>query len=311
MTAALTWLLGVFPPAFRRRFEADMAEQIREDYARARERGMFAAIAFVLGTALDLARVGIAERLNPTLADEPDPRRGREPFLQGAMNDLRLAVRALKRSPGFTTVAVITLGLAIGANAAIFSVVNGVLLQPLPFPQPDRLVYIGAVAPGSDMPDEFDTSAEFYLQYRESRLLQGVAQYDDFTASFRVGDRTERLRMAASTPDLFATLGAAPITRASADRRGRGPRDTPEPRTLDFVARGGLGGPRTHLLHRGRDAYGDRGHGTRVPLRQRSGPALDSVRGSGGGIGAGTVRNGAHRPDGARRHPRDARRGSR
>ena len=53
MTAALTWLLGVFPPAFRRRFEADMAEQIREDYARARERGMFAAIAFVLGTALD------------------------------------------------------------------------------------------------------------------------------------------------------------------------------------------------------------------------------------------------------------------
>ncbi len=223
MTAALTWLLRVFPAAFRRRFEADMAEQIREDYTRARERGMFAAIAFVLGTAFDLARAGIVERLNPTLADEPDPRRGREPFLQGAMKDLRLAVRALKRSPGFATVAVITLGLAIGANAAIFSVVNGVLLQPLPFPQAERLVYIGAVAPGSDMPDEFDTSSEFYLQYRESRLLQGVAQYDDFTASFRVGDRTERLRMAASTPDLFATLGASPII-------GRLPNDEDEDR---------------------------------------------------------------------------------
>src|SRR5688572_19098814 len=130
----------------------------------------------------------------------------------GWTQDLRQAVRALRRSPGFTAVAVGTLGLALGVNAGIFSIVDAVLLRPLPFPEPDQLVYIGGTAPGSDLPDEFELSEEFFLQYQEqSKLLEGLSAYGSFTNTLRVGDRAERVRMAASTASLFPTLGVTPI----------------------------------------------------------------------------------------------------
>ena len=119
---------------------------------------------------------------------------------QGWTHDLRHAARTLRRSPGFTVVAVGMLGLALGVNAGIFSIVDAVLLRPLPFPEPDRLVYIGGTAPGSDLQGEFQLSPEFLIQYQEeSKLLQGLAPYDDFTNTLRVGDRAERVRMAVST----------------------------------------------------------------------------------------------------------------
>ncbi|MEO8637227.1 MAG: ABC transporter permease [Gemmatimonadales bacterium] len=126
--------------------------------------------------------------------------------------DLRHAARALKRTPGFTALAVGMLGLAIGANAGMFSVVNTVLLHPLPYANVNRLVHIAASAPGSDYPPEFGVGPEFYVQYKEqSRLLEDVSTYNSFTSTLRVDDRVERVRMTWPTNSLFSTLGATPI----------------------------------------------------------------------------------------------------
>jgi predicted permease len=142
------------------------------------------------------------------------------------IRDLRHSVRALLRSPGFTLMAVGTLGLAIGVNAGMFSVVDRVLLAPLPYANADRLVYIAASAPGSDMPPEFGVSAEFFIQYKEqARLLEDLATVNSFTSTMRAGDRVERIRMAWPTSSVFSTLGAKPAL-------GRLPVDADEDRVV-------------------------------------------------------------------------------
>ena len=126
--------------------------------------------------------------------------------------DFRHAARALARVPGFTVMSVLTLGLAIGACAGMFGVVETVLLQPLPYAHVDRLINITASAPGSDFPPEFGVSNEFYLQYKDqSKLLEDVSTYNSFTSTFRTDDRVERIRMSWPTTSLFTTLGASPI----------------------------------------------------------------------------------------------------
>lgn len=105
-----------------------------------------------------------------------------------------------------------TLGLAIGANGAIFTIVNDVLLDPLPFAEPDRLIHIEASAPGSDLPDEFGVSNEFLLGYGElTDVFEDVARYNAYTATVRTVDRTERAPLSSPSTSLFRTLGVEPI----------------------------------------------------------------------------------------------------
>ncbi|HEX2465147.1 MAG TPA: ABC transporter permease, partial [Thermoanaerobaculia bacterium] len=126
--------------------------------------------------------------------------------------NLRYALRSLRRSPAFVALTVSTLGLAIGATAGIWSVLDTVLLDPLPYPHADRLVVLMGTAPGSDLPEEFPLAPEFYLQYREQAdLLDGVAIFDSFTSTLRTEDRVERIRMSMPTADLFDTLEVRPI----------------------------------------------------------------------------------------------------
>ena len=110
--------------------------------------------------------------------------------------DLKHAWRALLRTPGFLATSVLTLALAIGATSGMFSVVYAVLLRPLPFPDPSRLVSIAGRAPGSDLPGNFGLGDEFYLHYREhSALLDGIFRFGAGTSTFRTNDRVERIEI--------------------------------------------------------------------------------------------------------------------
>ena len=208
-------LLVLFPREFRRRFGPEIAERARADVERAGSAGGWVGAAWAaVATTGDLLRAAAAERMQPTwiAGSEHDERREGAGMTMGEWGgELKRAARTLGRSPGFLLATVGTLALALGVNAGIFSVVDGVLLRPLPFEEPDRLVHIAASAPGSDFPDEFPVSAEFMIQYREEAdLLSGIAGYNGGTSTMRYGDRVERVLMTWPTWTLFDVLGARP-----------------------------------------------------------------------------------------------------
>ena len=140
--------------------------------------------------------------------------------------ELKLAARTLRRTPGFTLLSIATLALPIGVLAALYAIVHTVLLTPLPFAEPDRLVAIRATAPGTEMPEEFGLPLEFYLAYREqSKLVADLTTVNSFTNTLRVGERVERPGMSWPTSTAFSTLGVAPIL-------GRLPNDADEDRVV-------------------------------------------------------------------------------
>ena len=129
--------------------------------------------------------------------------------LERWIRDFKYAGRSLVHTPGFTLVVVGTLALAIGANATIFSVVNAVLLKPLPFPNADRLVVIAGTAPGTDQPAEFGVPDELYFEYRESVPgLEDLAMYGTGSSTSRAEGQVDQLFFTQATPSFFTTLGA-------------------------------------------------------------------------------------------------------
>ncbi len=154
--------------------------------------------------------------------------------MNGLLQDLRYALRQLRKNPGFTTVAILTLALGIGANTAIFTVVNGVLLKPLPYAEPDRLLMIwerqltdgtlGTVAP-----------ANFFDWREQSRSFEKMAAIDPYPDFILNGSGDPQcLSGAAASSDFFSLIRHAHDSgsRLSCGGRPLRPQSSCNPRLL-------------------------------------------------------------------------------
>jgi predicted permease len=145
--------------------------------------------------------------------------------LETCWQDVRFGVRTLRKNAGFSAVAILTLALGIGANTALFSIVNGVLLNPLPYPQAGELVSINGKTPGANAGPI--TYLNFLDWQRESKTFSSMAMYRNQDFNFSGADVAERVSGYMISADFFSTLRVNPILgrsfRPEEDQVGAGP----------------------------------------------------------------------------------------
>src|SRR5215467_6113099 len=127
------------------------------------------------------------------------------------LQDLRYALRTFKRTVGLTVVIVASLAIGIGANTAVFSVVNAQLLKPLPYPDPDRLAVLWLRSPGINIPQDWPSPGQFIDVRTENRSFEemSISQGDDGTLVIR--GEAQRVEALLTSSTLFRLLGARPL----------------------------------------------------------------------------------------------------
>ena len=149
---------------------------------------------------------------NVTAIEEQGRETWMYPFIESLWADLRYAVRQITKNPGYAFTAILILALGIGATTAVFSLVNAVLLRPLPFPEPNRLMWIsqqdhslpGVAAESLSYPDYFDWRAQ-------NHTFSGLASYEGGGVTLQTGGESQRLDSQTVSSNFFDVLGAAPI----------------------------------------------------------------------------------------------------
>ncbi|HKP14388.1 MAG TPA: ABC transporter permease, partial [Blastocatellia bacterium] len=203
---------------FRRRRDNDLDEEIRSHLEMAvRDR-------MERGETVEQARkAALREFGNVGLVKEVTRDMWGWGWLEQLGLDLRFGARMLIKRPGFALVAVLTLALGIGANTAIFSVVDAVLLRPLPYAEPERLVFIYDSWPGDRFPKSPLMEAEFLRLRDEVRSLEQVSLYTTATLTLTGAGEPERVACGTASGDLFAALGV-PMPLGRTFRREEEPR---------------------------------------------------------------------------------------
>jgi predicted permease len=210
-------LLFAFPRRFRRRYGAPMRQIFRERYAAAIERGqrgrfLARALFDVLGNAaLERASAAREWLLFPNAHEQLarcEQERRPMPW-QAVKTDVRYALRMFARTPVFTALTVLALALGIGANSAIFSVVYGVLLKPLPYGDPDRLVMVWSDNTREGVRRYPMSAADFFDVKAAVRTLDRMEMMYSFLIqpTLRTNDGVEQFSASATTPGMFDLLG--------------------------------------------------------------------------------------------------------
>jgi len=214
--------LAMLPRRFRHAYGDEMLELFEQQCRAEWQRGGVAAAARLFRrNLLDLLLTAVSERRDSSFATAarrapagpPAPRRG-DHFVSRFLQDLKFSLRSFRRQPAFMAVVVLTLALGIGANTAIFSVVNGVLLRPLPYDASQDLVDVWGrfdPASGFDYPI-FPLSPPEWVDYRaQNHTLEDVAAYTTSSATLTGGDGDpERITTVPASYNLFDVLRAQP-----------------------------------------------------------------------------------------------------
>src|SRR3954470_4996398 len=198
-------LIRLYPRDYRARHGADLAAAMRACAGRERRAGS-SAFAVIVHLVTDALTSAVLIRLERPPRRSPGP--GGSP-MQSLLSDTRYALRLLRRAPLFSALVIATLALAIGANTAIFSVVNGVLLRSLPYRQPDRLVMLYEGIATVKQP--FGFSAPDFVAFRErARSFDGIAAFRSVEYELSGIDQPERISGARVSASLMDVLGAPP-----------------------------------------------------------------------------------------------------
>ena len=135
------------------------------------------------------------------------------------IQDLRYAVRTLSRSAGLTLVIVASLAIGIGANTAIFSVVNALLLKPLPYPEPDRLAVLWLRSPGINLPQDWPSPGQYIDVLNENHSFEEMSISQGRSGTLINRDEAQRVEALLTSSSLFHLLGTpSPLRPAAASR---------------------------------------------------------------------------------------------
>lgn len=192
----------------RNELESGLDEEIRFHIDRQTEKNLRAGMAPDEAHRQALIKFGGMERAKESTRDQ-----FRSAFVEDFLRDLRYGGRALLRAPGFTIVATLTLALGIGTTTAMFSVVNGILLRPLPYPEQDRLIELVHEAPGLGISQLFASPAAYFGYRDHGRTFEAVGLWDWDSSPVTVtgSGEPEAVRSLEVTHEVLAILGADPI----------------------------------------------------------------------------------------------------